>query len=331
MSPERDRDRDYEDIDGEMPAFMPVVQVRAKFFMVPVVVVIILAGILAYLTYFQAQVQITATPFSEEELGEATGGLLNGLFYFAIAALSSFFIVFLVKKKGEDALKYVLGVAFLLLGTMLIYFFGSMLLFLAGAPEFDYYILLVAGGAATVGLVVLLNRDPSPPKKNFAVILIGTLIGAFMGVVMPTWTTVMILLGISVWDVISVKRGPIKQILELTGMFDGEDYDDEAEDEWADLTPEERRREFRASTLEIGIGDLAFYSVLTSHTLIATSSVVAAVIAAAGIIVGCGITINALKNNRILPGLPISIVLGVLGLIIGGFVAGRVHFALFFA
>ncbi|MCK4238460.1 MAG: hypothetical protein KAX33_05005, partial [Candidatus Lokiarchaeota archaeon] len=73
----------------------------------------------------------------------------------------------------------------------------------------------------------------------------------------------------------------------------------------------EYKVEYDISSLEIGIGDLAFYSMLTSHALIFTNNIIILIATACAIILGTGITILGLKKNKILPGLPISIFLGL--------------------
>ena len=68
---------------------------------------------------------------------------------------------------------------------------------------------------------------------------------------------------------------------------------------------------YDTSKLEIGIGDLAFYSMLTSSALVQTNNLIVMILTAFATIVGTGITISGLKRNKILPGLPISIFLGI--------------------
>ncbi|MFX1298768.1 MAG: hypothetical protein ACFFD2_28400, partial [Promethearchaeota archaeon] len=68
---------------------------------------------------------------------------------------------------------------------------------------------------------------------------------------------------------------------------------------------------YDTSKVEIGIGDLAFYSMLTTSALIITGNIIVMILTAIAIIIGTGITIQGLRKNKILPGLPISIFLGI--------------------
>jgi hypothetical protein len=120
------------------------------------------------------------------------------------------------------------------------------------------------------------------------------------------------LIGISIWDIISVKKGPIKKIMESTGNIDP-DFEKKV------ASGEIQLADLEDSDLEIGIGDLAFYSMLASHTLIASLfltenwifALLATIAAIVGIILGSKLTIRALEHNKILPGLPLSIFIGI--------------------
>ena len=146
--------------------------------------------------------------------------------------------------------------------------------------------------------------------KNFIVLYIGLLIGASMGVLMPLWTTLAILIGISCWDIFAVfyKHGPIKQLIDIASNPAEGDVLSEPE---LKLKIETGEYEYDTSKLEIGIGDLAFYSMLTSSALVQSNNVIVMLLTSLAIIIGTGITISGLKRNKLLPGLPISIFLGI--------------------
>ena len=126
---------------------------------------------------------------------------------------------------------------------------------------------------------------------------------------MPLWTTIAILIGISFWDIYAVlhKRGPIKEMIDIASKSNNNDLVDES------LESRVKRGEaiYDTSRVEIGIGDLAFYSLLTSSSLIQTNNLFVMIFTAIAILIGTGITLMGLKRNKILPGLPISIFLGI--------------------
>ena len=105
------------------------------------------------------------------------------------------------------------------------------------------------------------------------------------------------------------KHGPIKQLIDMVS----EPNDNTTNIPETELNEKIQSGEYAYDTskLEIGIGDLAFYSMLTSSALVQTNNVIIMILTSIAIIIGTGITIMGLKRNKILPGLPISIFLGI--------------------
>ncbi|MHA2393612.1 MAG: hypothetical protein ACXAEX_16875 [Promethearchaeota archaeon] len=298
-----------------IPHFFPTYRIKRILYPLPIVIVVMIAGILAYLTYVEAGIQIDGGYFSESEFG-AIGGIINGLIYTAVAALSAFIIIFIIKRRGTGTLMYIFGIGFGLVAFFQTWFFGEVILFLtlSSIPRLFYLFYVELIFFTIVFTVVLIYKyftSKSIKVKNFIVLYIGLLIGASMGVLMPLWTTLAILIGISLWDIFAVlyKRGPIKQLIELVSK--PEDETDHISEEALKEKIQSGEYSYDTSKLEIGIGDLAFYSMLTSSALVQTNNVLIMILTSIAIIVGTGITIMGLKRNKILPGLPISIFLGI--------------------
>ena len=76
-----------------VPHFLPTYRIKMNLFPLPIITVIIIAGILAYLTYFVAGVQIEGGYISEEQYG-AFGGILNGIIFTVLSVITAFIIVF---------------------------------------------------------------------------------------------------------------------------------------------------------------------------------------------------------------------------------------------
>ncbi|MFW9823020.1 MAG: hypothetical protein ACFFE4_08805 [Candidatus Thorarchaeota archaeon] len=298
-----------------IPHYFPTYRIRRNFYPLPIILVVIIAGILAYITYIQAGVRIDGGYISESEYG-AIGGILNGLIYTAIAALSAFIIIFVIKRKGIGTLMYIFGVGFGIVAFFQTWFFGEIILFLTfyNNPRIYYLLdveLIFFTAVFTIFIIYKYFTSKSFKIKNFIVLYIGLLIGASMGVLMPLWTTMAILIGISIWDMFAVlyRRGPIKQLIEMVSE-PGEINSAYSEDEIENKI-ESGELAYDTSKVEIGIGDLAFYSMLTSSALVQTNNVIVMIFTSLAILVGTGITIMGLKRNKILPGLPISIFLGI--------------------
>ncbi|OLS14907.1 MAG: hypothetical protein RBG13Loki_1476 [Promethearchaeota archaeon CR_4] len=313
--------------DEEEPLHLPVFRVTAKFFLVPIIIAIGIAGTLAFITYEMAGIQIEATPVSEEgEFGQFGGALFNGLFFTLIAGVSSILIYYLVKKRGLNAFRVILSVTFLFLGVILTIFFGWGILIIFALPEWSLYLLYAIAGITGCLLTYIFHSNKfSMRSKNTVVMIFGIYIGAFMGIIMPTWTTMMILIGISIWDIISVRRGPIKKIFQLIDK-DFQDSEGEREKENSQISKEE----FRNAPMDIGIGDIAFYALLASHALISTNSFIVWGTTTLGILIGAAWTLKLIRRNRILPGLPLSIFIGIGLYWLGVYINTQIQFLLFF-
>ncbi len=297
-----------EDPNSTRPSnFLPVYHVGLKFHTIPLVISIIISGVVAW--YISSVVGFE-TVIPEENPGQ---GLINGLVYTVFAVVSSVIIYFLVKKKGMNVLKIIMSIAFLFLTFTLILFFGILIFPILGTNAIFYYLFMAFCVIIALGLTYLyFSGKMSKIPRNIYVLAIGTMIGAFMGFAMPLWTTIVLLVGVSIWDIISVKRGPIKGIMEIMGQIEP--------GEVRNLSKED----FDNAEIQIGIGDIAFYSMLTSGCLINSGntlltgiqmtplgSIITTIFAAIGILIGAFITIRALRKNAILPGLPLSILIGL--------------------
>lgn len=303
-----------------VPHFLPTYRVKMNLFPIPIIIVISIAGILAYLTYFVAGVQMDGGYFPEEDLG-VLGGILNGIIFTILSVISAFIIVFLIRAKGIGVLKYIFGFTFGFLGFFLTWFFASIIIYLifilfpeTPAIVFTYYLTSelispIIVGIFTFFLLYKYFKSKSIFTKNLIVLYISLLISASMGIIMPLWSTIAILIGISLWDMYAVlnKRGPIKEMIDIASNSNNFDSDGD------ELKDRIKRGEaiYDTSKVEIGIGDLAFYSMLTSSSLIQTSNLFVMILTTIAILIGTGITLMGLKRNKILPGLPISIFLGI--------------------
>lgn len=311
-------DEDYRESleeDQGISKYLPVYRIQFKKSSQPIMIAIVCSGLLALLAFFAG--------VSGDAGGDDPGsGFYAGLVFIIIAIISSVFIAYIVKKKGEDALKYVMGFAFFLLTFLITYFFGDVPIFLL-SPSIEVYYIISITFLITCGITGLLvttrffSGKMSYKHRNAYVLYIGIIVGSFMSIIFyeNSWLVLTMLIGISIWDIISVKKGPIKKIMEATGTIDPE-FEKKVANGEIELS------NLEDSDLEIGIGDLAFYSLLASHTLVASLfitdswifSLCATVASIVGIIVGSKLTIRALERNKILPGLPLSIFIG-LGLV----------------
>ncbi|MFW9936422.1 MAG: hypothetical protein ACFFD5_02155 [Candidatus Thorarchaeota archaeon] len=311
-----------------VPHYLPTYRIRFKLYPLPIILVVIFAGALSYITYIQAGVRIDGGYISEEEFG-AIGGLLNGIIFTLIAVGSAFIIIFLIKKIGLNVLKYLFSFTIGFISFFLSWFFGEILIYLIfiQLPPSNILIRLYYtitqfelpffAGVLSIYLMYKYITFRSIKSKNLIILYISLLTGASLGVIMPLWTTLSILIGISLWDIFAVfyRKGPIKQMFDIASQNDRDLVSDEIKERI-----KTGEAIYDTSKIEIGIGDLIFYSLLTSTALIQSTSLFVMILTSAAIIFGTGLTLMGLKKNRILPGLPISIFLGIATMLISWYI-----------
>ncbi len=73
---------------------------------------------------------------------------------------------------------------------------------------------------------VITSRRFLKSTKNYALLFQSALMGAFLSVILGTYTVVILLIALSLYDIYSVRRGPIKDIVKYT-MEDENRYIDQ--------------------------------------------------------------------------------------------------------
>ncbi len=135
----------------------------------------------------------------------------------------------------------------------------------------------------------------SPLIKLLGHVGVSSIIGAFLGLTLQTPSIIAMLILFSLYDAIAVRKGPIIEIvkeLEKRGISG-------------------TGISCQVHGVEIGMGDLVFYSTLASHTLI-VSSFISYIAVTVAIVIGVYISLLLLlKRREIVAGLPIPIGLGL--------------------
>ncbi|MGA1873393.1 MAG: hypothetical protein ACMUHY_06945 [Thermoplasmatota archaeon] len=328
---------------------LPGLARRAIYFFMPVVSVIVLAGVLSLFATL-SDTQVEAAVFTTEEdagAGEQVTASLGNMLLFIVPAIAGSFVIVAVIRMGKRRLlkNFFRGALSIATGIILAFFLfkltealfqriwyvflvkdpvetelvtihdlynvGTLLMFLLTGLLFGY-----AAGS------MVLSRGFTRKERNYALIAISAFMGAFMAVILPTWTVIFLLIALAIWDIYAVFKGPIKDMVEmdlqgsLMVRFDPLG-DDSQEFPFDHLT-------YDAGSWQLGIGDLVFYSVLGAHSLYYSTIYIAdhglwmmpffflPVLVA--ILIGFAYTIYRLtraEGSGILPGLPIPMFLGV--------------------
>ncbi len=169
--------------------------------------------------------------------------------------------------------------------------------------------------------------------RNIMMVFFGAMIGSMLAIHLGLLTTFLILVGLSIYDIYAVFRGPLKGIIDH-GRQSVEKFDEQIE------TYNEEHIEYKRVPLfpalpvystpliNIGLGDFAFFSMLSSAVLVISTKLATPIPLIAtliGLFIGAFYTFKFLEEERALPGLPLPI-FGGLGCftlsIIGGLILG---------
>ena len=256
----------------------------------------------AYLLAPQQQVSIgPVTPFPETTPGAPIG---NALYFVILIAISAVLFYFLIKRRSKRVIKTLIILSMSTASLLLSWFYLTAI--------FSYY---PDGMIFLIPLMIIITVlfDFAIFKfggvvRNIAVIGLGGALGIFLGnqilIFAGLWSVVLILAFLAVYDVIAVYKGPVGKIAESSGGLD-----------------ELQGLSFSFKDIQMGLGDLVFYSVLMGTVFFNfLPSVLPTIMAVVGILAGSIITFFMLEKKGIFPGLPFPIMLGLaLGLLSGFF------------
>lgn len=223
---------------------------KLKFFS-PIFIVILIAAFLVFCIYLTDLI-ITATIVSEEGTGSdaASAGLINALTFIIPAIVGGFGIALLFKYRKKLTLKFFFGGALFFAGTFITYFFADSILYLIRSQFYSLFILDFRNNnigifnlqpfinydifypimVISCGLIgfwmtyIITSRKFKKRLKNYAILCQSALMGAFLSVILPTYTVVILLVALSIYDIYSVRRGPIKDIVKYTLEDELESY-----------------------------------------------------------------------------------------------------------
>lgn len=262
---------------------------------VPVMSSLLLSGLLTYgLQASKAEVT-TITVFPETP----TGATLNASVFVAMMAIAATMIYLLVKYRRTRIVKYLVTGSVFLVTFFLLNWYGELYATqLSLIIDVYGYAWMTLTGLASALLLTGLHKGPQSIRL-FSVTMIGALTGTFLGASIPTMTAIVLLAALTVYDLVSVYRGPIGKIAEMTDL---------EEFKGAILT---------VGDLTIGMGDLVFYSMLVSNAMVSFGAV-SYLGAVAGVVIGSYLGFKMLERREVFPGLPIAISLGLAAMIILG-------------
>jgi presenilin-like A22 family membrane protease len=254
----------------------------------PEIFAIALAGLLTFSLQSSNAPIIPITVFPET----TSGITLNaGMFVVLMAATGTIMYLF-IKFGLKRFVSYMINLALLALLFFLFTWYGSLYAdylppFLS-STSFGWLIVSVLG-TVLLGLLIYKSKGA---MHLVGIVLIGGLTGTFLGVSIPTLTAIVLLLALAGYDLFAVYKGPIGKIAQSTDL---EDFTGAV---------------FTYGDLTVGMGDMVFYSMLASNSMM-NFGPVPFLGAAVGLVIGAYLGFKMLEGRDMFPGLPFAIILGL--------------------
>jgi presenilin-like A22 family membrane protease len=248
------------------------------------------------------QPQSTAIPVTPIPNNTPAAPVGNALYFVVIVAISAAVFYLLIKRRSKRIIKGLIVVAMTTASLLLSLVYLNAIL--GYFPSLDtLLVLILLSVAITVLFDFAIFRLGSIPR-NIAVVGIGGALGIFFGFSIPLWSAVLILAFLAVYDVFAVYRGPVGKIAQSSGGMD-----------------QLQGLSFAFKDIEMGLGDLVFYSMLTGAMFFSfLPSILPCLVSIVGIMAGSIITFFMLEKKGIFPGLPFPIMLGLAGGLITGLI-----------
>jgi len=255
--------------------------------LIPEVLAIALAGLLTY------GLRATSAPITPITMfPETTSGVtLNTTIFVVMMAAAGTFMYLFIKFGMKRIVKYLINFALIALTLFLFIWYGS--LYAAYLPpiltsDLNWIFISIVATVA-LGLAIFKSKG----MLHFAgIIAIGGLTGTFLGVSIPTFTAIVLLLALAAYDLFAVYKGPIGKIAQSTDL---EDFTGAV---------------FTYGDLTVGMGDMVFYSMLASTSMM-NYGTLPFFAAAVGLIAGAYLGFKMLEGRDMFPGLPFAIILGI--------------------
>ena len=242
----------------------------------------------AYLLLTRSVPIYRVTPFPDTP----SGSFSNAIYFVVIIAISATIFYLLLKWKSRKMIALLTGFALTAASMLLSVFYLSALF--SSFPSWEL-IVVVLSIVITVLFDVAIFRLGNK-ARNIAVIALGGALGVFLGASIPLLSAVLILAFLAVYDVVAVYKGPVGKIANL-GL-----------DQLKGLS-------FSFRDIQMGLGDLVFYSMLCAVMLLNEDfgGWAPYLLSLAGVLGGSFLTFLMLKKKGIFPGLPFPIFLGLVG------------------
>ena len=227
----------------------------------------------------------------------AAGSVLNAVLLVAFAFVLTLAMVWLLRNRRVRSFKVVIfgSVAFSAFILTLATADDFALTYLPASLEVPFAFGVPALITVLIAYIIFVKNVNWLATALLA--FVGAEVGSFFAETLPQWTALALPIAFAVYDIYAVFRGPLKSLIgtgsniALVGMS------------------------IRAGEFTLGLGDVVFYTLLPSlafYEFDGTVGILPSLLTILAIDVGVVLTLFLLSRRRLLPGLPIPMLLGVL-------------------
>ncbi|HEY4675157.1 MAG TPA: hypothetical protein VIH48_03790 [Candidatus Bathyarchaeia archaeon] len=264
-------------------------------YLAPIIVSLVFGVTCAFLIQASDVQRYMITPFPEDVFGS----FYNALYFVILVAAGASLIYLLLKRKNRKIISVLTGFALTLAVFMLSVVYLSAVLSIFTVPYAEALILILSLLITVVAYFAIFRTHR---LSNLVILLLGGALGTFLGASIPTYSAVLILCFLAVYDAVAVFRGPVGKIAQ-SGL------------------EKLRGLSFSFGDMQMGLGDLTFYSMLSGHMFL-NFGPISCLASVTGILAGCLLVLKMLEKKGMFPGLPFPIFLGL----VTGFLASYAHF-----
>ena len=224
------------------------------------------------------------TPFPE-----GVGSVGNALYFVVLVGLGASILYLLLRKKNHRLINLIIGFALTTAVFLLSIIYLSAILSIFWFPYAEALILTLSIFiTATADLIIFRTNSKF---CNIVILCLGGGLGAFLGFTIPTLSALLILIFLAVYDAVAVYHGPVGKIAH-------------------DGLEKLRGLSFSFKDIQMGLGDLTFYSMLSGHILL-YFGFLPCLASLIGILAGCLLAFKMLEKRGMFPGLPFPIFFGL--------------------
>jgi len=279
----------------------------------PVVLTLIFSTVFALLYSGSTLLSEEIAPFLREDTLEAS--IYNAFIFFLLTALGTIILLLLSLKRKLSLLR----MFFIVTVTVVLFSFYQILLLVvfekAYGPETlpDDFIFLFIPLLLTLFSSYIIFYSQNEILVMVLTILYGSGLGTLLGAMLPLWSIIAIGLVMSIYDLYSVFRGPLKKIIDVVAGTPREGEEGERKDKMMVL----RGVAVPFRGLNIGLGDLVFYSMFNTVTFMSEKyTPLATLMVQAAIILGSFLTLRGLEKYKAMPALPLPILFSTMVIIL---------------